>query len=187
MRYNSVEVTILDTVYLHGMRCIEVVLGNPGTAESTLKELMDFIDGALDQMNMHVLPVIVIDARADMDTDPKDVLELIMVLRNKNYAVIGKLNGDTYPRWAEHCNRVIAYVDTDWINYKADEIYYVPRDGEPIKLPVLRGNNASNSVIKAIYLQRKVGIDKIFSAIEKSPFPWHVITPRSFSYSISLI
>lgn len=187
MRYNSVEVTILDTVYLHGMRCIEVVLGNPGTAETTLKELMDFIDGALDQMNMQVLPVISIDARADMDADPKDVLELVMVLRNKNYNVIGKLNGDTYPRWAEQCTRVVAYVDTDWMNYQADEIYYVPRDGEALKLPTLRGKNQDRSVIKGIYLQKRIGVDKVFSLIDKSPFPWHVITPRAFSYSISLI
>ncbi len=181
MNIGNIVLTQCDTVGYHGARCIEIILGGKNVVQ--LNQIVQLIDAALYENNI-IGALVTLDGFSPADYDPNEALELCQILRSKNYTVIGKTYGMTFPRWFVQPNGptyTVTYVDNQlWMRYKVDEIIYQPRDTDVMAEPIVGQNNAASA--KAILLQNESRMTELPQFYAKATMQWNILTPQAFSY-----
>lgn len=177
-----------------GHVAIEVLLGDNSPAvasvsnypsiDISIADLMKLIDDSIKEFSL-MQPIIIIDARYVSGFDRDETREFALISKQRGMVVIAKLDGLSYQAFAEHANYTVAYAESGWLNYKANEIVYQQRDGFPFKLPEIYSLNQDARF--TIYLDKKESKPEWMAAYIKQRLPWAIITKPAFTYEVKLL
>ncbi len=174
--------THCDTANWHGAPCLELVLS--GQLQASIMDVVSAIDQAVGDMKL-LSGVVVVDGTAVHDNDPREVRELVQVLRQRGLSVMGKSDGTVYPAWFEDCTCRVAHVRNKWLNYSVNEVQYRPALEDVLEEPhVLEANKGAT---KVIVLPNKKSIKELISFNERSVWAWSVLVPKMWNYFVKLI
>lgn len=182
MQIGHLVYTHCDTANWHGAPCLELVL--QGQLQASLMDLVEAIDQAVGEMDMKS-GIVVVDGSAMHDNDPKEVHELVKVLKQRQMLVMGKSDGTVYPLWFDDCACKVVHVRGKWLNYVVNEVQYRPSDEDALEEPlVFEGNRQA---VKLLVLDKKRSIKELAKFNEKAVWPWSVLVPRMWEYMVKLI
>ena len=171
-----------DLLLYHGALTVEIVLG--GTISASVLDVVKLVDQSVAEHKMKA-PIIVIDGSVPDERDADDVLQVVQVMRKKNYTVIGKCSGTVMPRWFNDCSKTVAMItNDDWLGFSCDEVQYVPTNNEPLSEPWL---GAANQALKTICLNVARPAAELFSFLSAATFAWQVIIPPKHNYAVVIV
>jgi len=182
MKLGHIILTPNELLMWHGAMTIEI--GLHGNVEASLLEVIKLIDINVLEQRMRA-PIIVIDGRVPDEQDPNEILELVQVLKRKNYTVFGKISGAVWPRWAEHCSKIAAMVTNEpWLGFSCDELQYIPPVGGPLVEPNI---GAAGSALKNLYIGNKLPPAEVFAFLSQAQVPWQITTAAKFNYVLTVV
>ena len=182
MNLRHVALVPCELLAAHGAMCVELVLG--GQLAVSLLDVVKLIDQTVAEHRIKT-PIVVVDGRVPDERDPDDVLELVQVLRRKQYNVFGRCGGSRYPRWLTECTRTEVMVTNEgWLEFQCDELQYIP----PLEGPLLEPSvGAAAAAIKTIYVGNRIAPATLFEFLALAQFPWQLALPPKLQYAVVLL
>jgi hypothetical protein len=163
-----------------GLFCLSLGLSNDGP-DFTATELIGKIHQNSAALNPKVRILFIRDHGTE--NDPREVNEFIDSIKD-SFQLVADLSGERKPAWSSLavCRRV--HIENDpWLMYKADEIYYHPRDGlvEPEIGP------ANNEALRYLYMEYKLNTESVTSFTVSARRPWFVLSRPHFVHKLRLL
>lgn len=150
-------------------------------------EVIDIVERCEQATFLFAMKIRNILIKPSKEADEKQILQLLILLRDRGFTVALLLEGYHVPIYLHEANFVQAIVTTPkWSNFKVNELLYIPRDNNLIE-PEIAQNNTLCQKYLLIPKEKKVNIKPYLQFIKEAKFPWGLIIPFLKDISINLL
>lgn len=170
----------------HGAPVLELRVGDSSHPSLSNKKIRKEVLAAAENMRLKVRRL-QLSFTAGGENDEGEVRELITVLKDHNFFIGVEVNGDTRPGFLDLANYITVYVnEPEWLNFKANEVFYIPVVEEELIEPEFSEWNVKNA-FKYLFIKDRIEPKRLFTFLRESTYLWNVVYPLLRTYEIPFL